>query len=80
MNAPDPECPVCRVRMQEGYILDTGHNGRLMRTKWTEGRPEKGFLAGQKVKGKRQVDTVTFRCPKCGWLIWFAPEPTDSDE
>jgi hypothetical protein len=80
MNAPDPECPACRVKMQEGYVLDAGHGGTLQRIRWIDGRPEKGMMGGQKVKGKRQMDTVTFRCPKCGWLIWFAPELAESDE
>ena len=74
MMAPTPECPVCRVRMDEGFVPDVGHNS-LSRTNWTEGAPEKKPLSGLQVKGRRQIATVTFRCPKCGWLIWFAPEP-----
>ena len=75
-----PECPACRVRMQEGFVPDVGDRGRLHRTRWAEGQPEKGFLHGLNVKGRRQLDTVTFRCPKCGWLVWFAPEPQGSEE
>jgi len=80
MNTPIPDCPACRVRMQEGFVLDVGDHGRLRRTRWTEGRPEKSFLQGIKVKGRRQLDAVTFRCPRCGWLIWFAPDSERSDE
>jgi hypothetical protein len=80
MTTPTPECPACRVRMQEGFVLDIGQNGRILATRWTEGLPEKSLLRGLQVKGRRQLDTVTFRCPKCGWLIWFAPEASDSEE
>ena len=80
MSTPIPECPACRVPMQEGFVPDAGERGRLNRLRWAEGRPEKSLLRGLKVKGRRQLDTVAFRCPKCGWLIWFAPEPPASEE
>lgn len=80
MITPVPECPACRMRMQEGFVLDVGHNGRLLRTRWAEGQPERSLLKGVQVKGRRQFDTVTFRCPRCGWLVWFAPEPVQSDD
>ena len=71
-----PECPACRVRMQKGFVIDTGHGGATSVTKWTEGTPEKGRITGHvKVKGLRQLEIVTFRCPQCGWLLWFAPDP-----
>ena len=78
MTSPRPECPSCRVAMQEGHVPDVGHNGRLLRTKWTEGPPEKSLLRGLATAGRLSVDTLTFRCPKCGWLIWFAPDPEPS--
>jgi hypothetical protein len=80
MSTPTPECPACRERMQEGFVPDVGERGRYHRSHWTEGRPEKSLLRGLKTKGRRQLDTVTFRCPKCGWLIWFAPEPQPTDQ
>ena len=80
MNTPVPECPACRVQMQEGFVPEIGRNDKPQPTLWTEGQPEKTFFGFLKVKGRRQFDTVTFRCPKCGWLIWFAPEPLGSDE
>lgn len=69
-----PECPVCRVDMEEGHVLEQDKNAQLSRIRWTEGRPEKGFLGGHRVKGRRQLDTITYRCPRCGWLLWFAPD------
>jgi len=80
MTTPTPECPACRVRMQEGFVPDVGDHGRVLTSKWTEGSPEKRLLSGLHVKGRRQIATVTFRCPKCGWLIWFAPDVSDADE
>ena len=74
MNASMAECPVCRVAMEEGHVLDSKSDAQLIRTRWTEGPPEKTVFGGHKTKGKRQYDTVTFRCPRCGWLLWFAPE------
>ena len=78
MNSPVPECPACRVRMQEGVVFYQGDKGYLGRGTWTEGPPEKSMLKGYKTKGRRQAETVTFRCPSCGWLIWFAPESTET--
>lgn len=79
MTTPVPECPACRVRMQDGVVFDAGDHNRLMRTYWTEGRPEKSLLQGYKAKGHRHLETVTFRCPSCGWLIWFAPESSEAE-
>lgn len=71
VNAPD--CPACRVRMEEGHVLDS-HQNTFVRVSWIEGEPEKARLTGYKTKGKRKIPTVSFRCPRCGWLVWFAPE------
>jgi hypothetical protein len=75
MYEPAPECPACRVRMEDGHVLVKDNSGRLSRPRWVEGEAEKGGIYGHKVKGKRQMPMVTFRCPRCGWLLWFAPEP-----
>jgi len=72
----NPECPVCRVNMEEGHVLEMDGSNRLARVRWTEGQPVKAVLAGHKVKGRRQFDSVTYRCPRCGWLLWFAPDPS----
>lgn len=79
MTTPSPECPACRVRMQEGFVVDVGHSGQMLPSRWTEGWPEKGLFGSLKLKGRRQLDALTFRCPKCGWLIWFAPDAPGAD-
>ncbi len=73
MSGPVPECPECRVRMEEGHVLYKDNSGRLQQITWTEGPPEKGGMQGFKVKGKRQYPSLTWRCPRCGWMLWFAP-------
>ena len=40
MSAIVPDCPACRVRMEEGHVLDRTDSGKLARTLWTEGDPE----------------------------------------
>jgi hypothetical protein len=74
MNGPAPECPACRVRMEEGHALTTDNSGKLSRVSWIEGPAEKGGMFGYRVKGKRKLPILTWRCPRCGWLLWFAPE------
>ena len=74
MNAQVPDCPACRMRMQEGVVYYPGDRGRLARGVWAEGPPRKSLLQGYTVKGRPQYEAVTFRCPSCGWLISFAPQ------
>ena len=78
MKMPTPDCPACRVPMQEGFVPDVAHNGRNLVTRWTEGPAKKSLLRGVDVRAARQLETVTFRCPKCGWLIWFAPDAAEA--
>jgi hypothetical protein len=79
MSTHRPECPACRITMQEGFVIDVGDK-RLHVTKWCEGHPEKSLMSGIKTKKRRQLETMTFRCPKCGWLIWFAPDAPSTAE
>ncbi len=74
MNGPAPECPACRVLMEEGHVLTKDNSGRLTMPHWFEGPAEKGGMFGYRVKGKRQYPVVTWRCPRCSWLLWFSPE------
>ncbi len=69
-----PECPACRVQMEEGFVLHMKPGETQYRLSWIEGPPERGVLGGIKLKGKRRFETMSYRCPRCGWLIWFAPE------
>jgi hypothetical protein len=61
--------------MEEGHVLTKDNSGRLTRPQWVEGPAEKGGIYGFRVKGRRQIPAVSWRCPRCGWLLWFAPDP-----
>ena len=59
--------------LEGGHVLDAGNSNRLQRVSWIEGPPEKGLM-GYRIKGRRRIPTVTWRCPRCGWLVWFAQD------
>ena len=65
------ECPKCRARMDEGFIKDQTH-GAVLASKWVEGPPEKSFWRGIKTRRKKQVQVMTYRCSKCGYLESYA--------
>lgn len=64
-------CPKCNSPMEEGFILDSNHGERLV-SHWVEGKPEKGFFWGIKVKGRRQLEVMAMRCTVCGFLESYA--------
>ncbi len=74
MNGSAPECPSCRISMEHGHVLTGESYRKRERVKWVEGEPEKSALFGYQARGKRQLPAVTWRCPRCGWLLWFAPD------
>ncbi|MBL8858956.1 MAG: hypothetical protein JNL28_10655 [Planctomycetes bacterium] len=74
MSRTDPNCPTCRERMVEGFVLDLGHGNARKPTKWVEGVPEFSFWTGIKIKGKTQHVIRSFRCPRCGLLAEYAKE------
>ena len=69
-----PECPGCRVTMEEGFLLDQGHGDRKSVGQWAEGPPEHRWW-GLKLKGKERLPVVAYRCPRCGLLQSYAVEP-----
>jgi len=46
--------------------------GALLQANWTEGVPEKNFLGGLKVKGRRQIALTAERCTRCGYIELYA--------
>ncbi len=70
------DCPRCRVRMEPGYVLDFSHTSSQKRIRWIEGAPEKRLFGDFRTRGKRQFDVMAHRCRLCGYLIWFAPDPS----
>lgn len=79
MRPQTPECPACRVRLEEGFVFEHAQKGEAL-MRWVAGKPEKSWGSFQ-VKERPQFDINTvFRCPKCGWVIWFAPAPDAAGE
>jgi hypothetical protein len=71
MNTNTIECPKCKGRMEEGFLLDKTHGGTLA-AHWVEGPPERSFWTGVKVRGKRIRPVQVFRCTSCGLLESYA--------
>ncbi len=65
------ECPKCKGRMEEGFMLDHTHGGFAV-GRWIKGVPEKSFWTGIKTKGKEQRAVSTFRCESCNYLEFYA--------
>ena len=65
------ECPKCKERMEEGFLLDKTHGANLW-TRWVSGPPERSFWTGVKLRGKRILNVRTFRCTSCGLLESYA--------
>lgn len=72
MSAFQPECPSCKERMLEGYLLDLGHADRRRPSQWVEGSPKKSFWRGLEFDERTKRTVVAFRCPRCGLLREYA--------
>ena len=68
------ECPVCRVRLEDGFLMDKGHSDRIRQATWVEGEPETSFWIGIKTKGKRKLAVSAPRCPRCGRIELYTAE------
>jgi hypothetical protein len=73
----DPTCPECSVTMERGFTLDRSHNSMGRAGQWVSGEPERSFWFGIKLRGRRRLVMVAFRCPRCGRLEFRAPETAD---
>ena len=71
MPRDEMSCPKCRGAMQEGFVCDHSYGARLVSI-WVEGVPEKSLLSGVKLKGRKTIETRTFRCTRCGFLEGYA--------
>jgi Domain of unknown function (DUF6487) len=72
MNKPDPNCPFCKERMREGYLLDLGHGDRRRPAEWVEGSPKKSFWFGLDIEPRQRHAVTAFRCRRCGLLLEYA--------
>ncbi len=68
------KCPKCNDLMDEGFLLDRGDMNVVFQPMWIEGKVEKSIWTGIKTTDRRKKEVITFRCPKCGFLEFYAPE------
>ena len=66
------ECPRCRGKMSEGFVLDRGESNSRNVQKWVEGEPVKSFWLGLKAEGREKFAVTTYRCDRCGYLESYA--------
>lgn len=66
-----PECSRCRQAMEAGFIVDYGY-ATAHQPAWIAGAAEWSRWSGLKLKGRRKLPVVTYRCPHCGRLESFA--------
>ena len=77
MREPVRDCPLCGRRMEEGFVLALDSNSHAVtQMHWIEGRPELSRWWGMRIKGRRKLPVVTFRCTGCGYLVSYAQGTT----
>lgn len=64
-------CPKCSNPSEEGFVLDQTYGANLQAT-WVEGPPTRSVWSGVRMKGRKRVPVVTFRCVHCGYLESYA--------
>ena len=69
------ECPKCRGRMSEGFVIDRGDHNAAQLQKWIEGEPVKSFWRGYDSKDRDTFVVMTYRCERCGYLESYAQTP-----
>jgi hypothetical protein len=57
--------------MDEGFTLDHTHGGRAQ-SGWVEGKPQRSFWTGIKVRKSEIHPITTWRCERCGYLESYA--------
>lgn len=58
--------------MERGFLLDESYGQRKPST-WVEGVPEYRMW-NIRIRGKRQIELVSYRCRRCGYLESYAPD------
>ena len=77
MSATLNQCPKCNGQMEQGFVIDFTHGGRLV-SHWAAGAPEKSFWAGTKLPSEKTIPIGTFRCTTCGFLESYAQPMFDA--
>ncbi len=73
MPAIPTSCSRCGASLEPGFIRDKTDHG-VERLRWVEGRPERGFLGGVKLRGRQQRDLQALRCSSCGYIELYATD------
>lgn len=60
--------------MEVGVLIDN-NQGSYARTTWVSGMPDYSVWMGLKLKGHTRLESVTYRCTRCGYLESYAPSP-----
>jgi hypothetical protein len=69
-----PRCPKCDKLMDRGHLPDAAH-GHVVLSSWAPGDPEpRRFFGGIKYHAKDVIPLVAYRCPKCGYVEFYAFE------
>ena len=71
------ECPKCKGRMSDGFVLDRGSYDSLNLQKWVEGEPVKSFWTGYQTEDRELYGVKTYRCERCGFLESYATTPAE---
>ena len=74
------ECPICKVNLDDGFMIDRGHGDRTKPATWVEGEPESSFWTGTRTKGKKQLTLAALRCPRCGRIELYAEEKSGEQQ
>ena len=66
-------CPKCEASMKRGFLLEETYGSRGA-AHWVEGAPEKSFLSGVRLRGRKVIEIESWRCSRCGYLEHYAAE------
>jgi hypothetical protein len=68
-----PQCPKGHGSMTRGFDID--HKGNFLTVaSWLPGEPEANIFFPVRLKGRKPIPTVTWRCNQCGLLERYAVE------
>jgi hypothetical protein len=73
MSNDHRDCPKCKARMEEGFIVDYAYGwAKRVQSKWVGGAPVYSWWLGLNLRRKRAIYVVTYRCTTCGFLESYA--------
>ena len=74
----DVTCAKCGTTMERGFVASRSLDFTRP-DDWVAGAPESSALFGTKVKSKEHWQISAYRCPKDGYLEFYARERSDGD-